>query len=280
MELDAPSNSMIKHARISMLAYHHHVTSGRQKTTPAMTFGRAFHEALLEPESFAKNFVCLPSGKLTSREGKADWAIRSLGAADVIADIDTTLPADDLRAEVCAAIQSTGKTVLSASDMELMREQLKSLNRQEHRLARAILSRGQHELELRWEHGSLRPKAKLDGWDPESGILCDLKSCESATADGFRRTLYSYGYHYQAAYYARALRAHGEDPAPMVFVLAEKTAPWHWNVLGCSPDDIERADAHTERLLADIERCLDSGEWPGLMGDEPRIVCMRRSNDD
>jgi hypothetical protein len=66
----------------------------------------------------------------------------------------------------------------------------------------------------------------------------------------------------------------------MDFVLAEKSAPFHWNVVQCEASDIERADEHTERLLARIEKCLESGEWPGLMGDEPEIVGMRRSRDD
>lgn len=280
--LDCPSNSTLKHFRVSPYAYWYHVTQEDRRDTPSMSLGRIIHLALLEPEVFRSSVLCIPSMPLTGKAAKADFVRHVLNTAEVVADIDPDQPAERLRAAVSEALTAAGKTLVTSDQMATLRAQVASLNLPQHRLARqAIAMHELTEVEVYWtdEASGVTCKAKIDQLSRVHLSAADLKSCQSATVEAFRRSLWTYGYHYQEAMYRRACRSLGIHLSirDFAFILCETSAPYHWNVVHCSPDDIYIADQTISRDLLRLRECLDSDRWPGLIGEEPEVVPMKKA---
>lgn len=280
--LDEPSNSTLRHFRRSPMAYRDHVLSGDAEDTAAMSYGRAFHCALLEPTKFRTRYVTLPSMALRSVADRGEYIARCSDALGFGLDADPTDSADAVRAAVAAEAAEHGRHVLSESDLATLHAQVASLNLSEHSMARRIVASGCHEQIHRWvdEASGVSCKAKLDGYTESVGILWDLKTTQDATAEGFRRALWTYGYHYQEAMYRRALRAAGKAVRDAYFVLCETTRPYHWNVVSVAEEDVQTADDSISSSLRSLRRCLDTDTWPGLIGAAPEIVSMRRPHHE
>lgn len=279
MRLDEPSNSMLRFFRESPFAYWHHVNGMKREAAP-FRYGRAFHLALLEPEKFRQTFVAIPQGKLTSNGAKLEWLDECSRVSGVDFSRVALGAADEMRQEVASVLESSGRTVVSTTELETLRAQVESLKLPIHTMARKLLMAGEHERELHWEHGTLRPKGRVDGLVDPSGIMYDLKGCQDASADAFRRSLWSYGYHYQEAMYRIGGRALGLDVRDFVFVLAEQKPPYHWNVVRCNELDVAVAADRITSDLRRLEECIATDTWPGLIGTEPETVSLRRGIND
>lgn len=90
--------------------------------------------------------------------------------------------------------------------------------------ARLVTSAGRSEVSLFWTEAGTRCKARIDKL-LDSGVIVDLKSARDASPDGFARSVASYRYHCQDAWYRRGCRALGIDVKGFVFVAVEPTAP-------------------------------------------------------
>lgn len=267
--LAEPSNSTLTHFRRSPLAYLDHVTSGDDESTGTMRYGRAFHLALLEPEKFARTFLVLPDGDMRSRAGKEAWIADCCIAADVALSVDASAKADALRTAVAAELERHGRTVMTQSDWDTLRYQVDSLNRPEHEDARRLIASCETEVEVHWQHGKLKPKAKLDLLCRSVAIAGDVKTTDDADPEEFRRSVWSYGYHYQEAMYRRAAQSQGVGLDHFVFLLAGKRAPYHWSWCELDPDWVAEADERIERDLSRLETCIKTNAWPGRWTSEP-----------
>lgn len=274
-KLDEPSNSTLRFFRESPYAYWCHVNGMKREAAP-FRYGRAFHLALLEPEKFRQTFVAIPAGKLTSNTSKLEWIDECSQASGVDLSLVALGTADEMRREVAAAIEANDRTVVTETELATLRAQVESLKLPIHTMARKIVMAGEHEVELHWQHGSLRPKGKVDGLVTDRGLMYDLKGCQDASADAFRRALWSYGYQYQEAMYRTGARATGLDVRDFVFVLVEQKPPYHWNVVRCSELDVAVASDRIASDLRRLEECIATNTWPGLIGSEPETVAMRR----
>lgn len=129
-----------------------------------------------------------------------------------------------------------------------------------------------------------RPELTVIARDPASGVMCraridwlpdaapgqpvtivDLKTCDDASPAGMARSMASYGYHQQAAFYIDALDWATDLDVPIRFVNAfvEKTPPY---LVGFGEPD-EQALAWGRHLntyaRALYRRCRDTHTWPG-----------------
>ena len=229
--LAEPSNSTLTHFRRSPLAYYDHVTSGDDESTGTMRYGRAFHLALLEPELFERTFIVLPDGDMRSKAGKEAWVADCCIAADVALSASASLDAKSLRNAVAAELERHGRTVMTQADWDTLRHQVDSLNLPEHEDIRRLIASCECEVEARWAEGNLRPKSKLDLLNRGMLLAGDVKTTDDADPEEFRRSVWSYGYHYQEAMYRRAMQRglELEGDALFTFVLAGKRAPYHWS---------------------------------------------------
>jgi hypothetical protein len=140
-----------------------------------------------------------------------------------------------------------------------------------------ILAEGRAEVSAFWidaatgVHCRCRPDfvhPLPDGRD----ILFDLKSTPDSRPEAFRRAVYEYGYHRQAAFYTRGWQAaSGREVAAFVFGAVNKT--WPFIAVPCLLDDpaMERGDDECTQLLQLYTRCRAAGVWPAY-GDGVHVI--------
>lgn len=154
----------------------------KQEPTPAMQFGTAVHAYILEPQVFAAHYIVAPEIDRRTKAGKEAWQ----------------------------ALQDTGKTILSASDFEdikLYAANVAALPTAKDYLANALAFEELIECKLQTKNfGEFDFAARLDvrGTD----YIIDLKTCQDASPQGFRRAMYKEKYHLQAALYSLLFPKH------------------------------------------------------------------------
>lgn len=99
-------------------------------------------------------------------------------------------------------------------------------------------------------------------------IVPDYKTAHSAERDAFSKSVASFGYHMQAAFYLDGIRALGVelDPA-FVFVVQEKTPPYLVNVFELDMIAINIGRELNRRAIDTYVECKASDNWPGYATD-------------
>lgn len=276
-ELGIVSNTALTKFRESPLAYYDWITGEEQEPTEAMHDGTAFHCALLEPEKFAKRYVTIPDMPLRSKDDKQAFLDATLGEILGIQATANGEKADELRGMVAARLAQSGVHLMAASDLDLMRRMVASLNMPCHRVQRALVARGKKEHVIRWKdrETQLQCKAKIDSWDEATGIESDLKRTVKITERQFRYACLDHDYHFQRAFYRRGLRELGEDPKYQCFVAAYPMRPFYWASYDLPAEVIEACDAEISSVLRRFAECLSKNEWPTINNGEPRTLDIR-----
>lgn len=208
-----------------------------RKETDDLTLGSAIHCLILEPKEWNKQFLTMPKIDRRTKEGKLNYDA-------LIARADRkglTLITEDLKA--CAEEAST--------------EALK------HPYS-ALFRRGQAELSMFWTaDNGVACKGRLDHYDKASKTITDLKTTKDASPDSFAKSIYTYGYHLQAAWYMEGAKKCGLDVEDYIIFAIEKEAPYCCVAYRISPADIALAQAENERLLNLFADCSKTGNWYG-----------------
>ena len=126
----------------------------------------------------------------------------------------------------------------------------------------AMLDSGQPEVSAFWQERGAWCRARYDLLGP---LAYDYKTTDDASSRGFEKAMAAYGYHQQAEFYLRGLRAL-DNPAgkePMRFICQEKTAPYLVQVHTCDDLAMEIARVLNDRAIDIFAACVASGEWPG-----------------
>lgn len=207
--------------------------------TEALTLGRAAHRCVLEPDLFAKQYVCAPDVDRRTKIGKDTWADLELRFGP-----GAVLKRD--RFDAC----------------ERMRDAIRA-----HPAARALLAGVQHvELSLVWDdRGSqVRCKARLDGYAPEihGGTIVDIKTTRDASLRAFEKAIFGYGYHRQGAMYLEGAFAHNLPAVNFVIIAVESEAPYAVAVYRLTEGAIDAGAEQLAPLLKTYAMCTTLGEWP------------------
>ena len=223
-----------------------HFKSGEFKQTSAMTMGSATHSAILEPESFAKQYVTLPAGKdRRSAEYKALCA--SHGADNVLVSADSCqigAMQSAVRANPVAnkwLYQEPGRNELSvyAKDPET-----------------GVLVRCRFDRLL------------------DRGFSPDMKTTTDASPRGFSNAIAKYSYAFQAAFYLDTyFWATGDRLSGFGFICVEKAAPYNVMCYRLDDESIEIGRYQYRQALIKYASCLESGVWSGYDGaDEETLI--------
>jgi len=191
-------------------------------TTSAMTFGRAFHLAVLEPEVFSEKVV-IYTGK--TKRGKS-W--------DEFSDANK------------------GKDIITEIEFECIKGMENALFNNKD-IARKL--HGNKEVPMVWQDAlsSVLCKGKVD--IITGGQIIDIKTTQDASFEAFRRSAYKYGYNRQAAFYLD-----GFDAKDFLFIVIEKKAPYNVGVYHCSNDFIESGREEYSRLLMDYRKYFSDAD--------------------
>lgn len=138
-----------------------------------------------------------------------------------------------------------------------------------HSVAAQLLETGTPELSLFWrdERSGVDCRARLD-WLTENvmgePVIVDYKTCHSAEPSQLARSVSSFGYHQQQAWYVDGAIATGvaDDPG-FLFVCQEKTPPYPVTVLALDADAVRVGAARNRRARSIFAQCEATGEWPG-----------------
>jgi hypothetical protein len=137
----------------------------------------------------------------------------------------------------------------------------------------AMLDAGKPEVSAFWQERGAWCRARYDLLGP---VAYDYKTAEDASSQGFEKSMASYGYHQQAEFYLRGLRALGHPAGkhPMRFICQEKTYPYLVQVHSCDDLAMEIARTLNDRAIDIFAECNATGEWPGFpsLENEPTAL--------
>jgi hypothetical protein len=144
-----------------------------------------------------------------------------------------------------------------------------------HPIASALLDpdHGRPEVSGFWEDAQhdIWRRIRLD-WLPDSDggrlIVPDFKSCQSAEPRAIAKSVASFGYHVQEAFYRDGLEALqvAEDVA-FVFIFTERAAPYLTTVVQLDLEALRIGRILTDRACQVFAECEATGDWPAYTGD-------------
>jgi exodeoxyribonuclease VIII len=175
-----------------------------RKETASQRLGTALHAALLEPAKFEAQIAIAPECDRKTKDGKATWEAFQL--------------------------QAEGRTVITVDQGESLAGMVESVKASK---AAAGLLRMANVREVSVFATDpligLPIKARLDAWAPgdRGEFIVDIKTTSAlASRSEFERTLASYGYGAQAAFYMRVARAAGLKVSEFIFIAVETSEPY------------------------------------------------------
>lgn len=228
----------------------HYLTARRlgSKPTPAKIFGQTTHDSLLEPELFRSKYVAGPEGlDRRTKEGKEKWE--------------------------SFLIANPGKTIIDAKDFLAIDGMVRSVH--EHPAARKLLSSGRAEESFFWtdEASGVACKCRPD-FLRDGGLLVDIKTCESASADDFSKQILNYRYYGQAAHYLDGVSAvTGQRYDKFIIVAVEKEPPYAVAVYLIDDASIEMGRSENARVLKLFAECQKNNFWPAY-SDEIQSISV------
>jgi exodeoxyribonuclease VIII len=206
----------------------------KTETTPAMRLGQMIHRAILEPD--ALDVSVKPEGlNLSTKEGK-EWK----------------------------AAQT--KTIITQDEYVTIKGMRDSVHA--HPAVKRVLDNARTEVSLfaSGEDGVLR-KARVDALPEGGNVIVDIKSCQSADPDMMAKSVASYRYDVQAAYYLDLCQLLGLDKTEFLFVCVEKTPPFAVAVYALDQDAIAWGRKQYQRDLAAVKHCMAEDHWPSFTQD-------------
>lgn len=218
-----------------------------EKTGPALSFGRAFHCALLEPHLFEGAFTVEPEfgdcRKTDNKKARAEWR----GA-------------------------HAGSELLSAEDSDAIAGMVDAFRR--HPLAGRMVVDGKSELTLVWKDAAtgLTCKSRSDYYVERLGMVLDVKSTEDASKDSFAKEIVRYRYHWQDALYRAGYGALGAAVKYFMFGAVEKTPPYAVAIHTLEAEGIGRGYTHVQRHMTTLADCLAKDSWPAYPVEIQTVV--------
>lgn len=203
-----------------------------------MRFGRAYHHHLLEHKTFPSHYLITPK----VRKAGENW--------------------DKLKLQAAAE----NREILFEEDFEIIQTMRKKLA--SHALVPGLIAGSKKELSIFWQehHGEgnvERCKARIDCYNEKVNVLADFKTVESAHPRDFIKTLFSYKYDCQLAWYMKALRAVGIKPDSALIVAQSKKRPYSVMVYELDADTLAVAERENAERLDRFFTCKVAKAWPG-----------------
>lgn len=230
-ELERLNNSGIK-----LIVNHSpfHFKNAERDETSALVIGHAGHTAVLEPDEFESRYAVFPEGMTkTTKEGKATWG----------------------------ELKATGKSILRFSEYTAAMSAAKAIRG--HSVANDLLTGGDAEVTVLAEIDDVLTKIRIDYYRQDLAMLIDVKTSDDAGLSAFSRSIASYGYDIQAAFYIDTCRAMDLPAESFVFVVVENKSPFGVAVYEIDQASIEVGREKYQRGLDIYRQCIAFDEWPG-----------------
>jgi len=128
---------------------------------------------------------------------------------------------------------------------------------------RDILERTRSEVSAFWREDTIWGRARYDLLGDDTAF--DYKTTTDATGRGFSKAMAAYGYHQQADWYQRGLRALGHDAGKrrMRFICQETEPPYIVQIHEPDDDAMDTAADLNDRAARIYTEAMKTGIWPG-----------------
>lgn len=216
-------------------------TIPKRPTSEALEFGTAFHEFLLEHDTFDSRYSVRPAE--FDEQNRRLKAVREEHAAF----------------DNAAALG--GKRVISAADMERLKAMRESV--MENTVARELVEADKFpEQSIVWTHGSgVLCKARFDGIE-FSGRVMDLKTSREPGPREWIRSARNYGYDVQLGLYLPGREAFMPGiRQPFLHIVVGSDPPHETFVYEFDGMYVEFAEEKVDRALERMAECLRTGIW-------------------
>ncbi len=212
----------------------YHFLNQKPFESSAMALGTAVHCAMLEPELYYKDFHVMPKIDRRTKAGKEQFEIEQK--------------------------KSEGKKLVAFDDHQKITKILD--NFRNHDLAQKYC-KGEIELSHYSKLEGLDVRVRPDCLNRVEGFISDVKTCQDNAPIAFRRDVYKYGYHLQAAFYMDIC---GVDS--FKFIAVETNYPFSVEVYTLSDEMIEQGRKAYKRAFDDWKIYCDTGIVSGYIWNE------------
>lgn len=236
----------------------------------ALRNGQMTHCATFEPAAFHDRYVVAPKDA-PRRPTEAQWRAAKPSPESAAAMAWWA----DFKA------RAAGKQIIDEAEMRAAAAQARAL-RALPEIA-ALLADGMPEVSAFWidEATGELCKCRPDLVSPagDGVILVDGKTCQDASPGGFSRSIWTFDYHLQAAWYSDGYeRASGKRVHGFVFAAVESAWPHVAAPYMLGDDVLDKARAVNRRLLNQYAECKRTGVWPGYSAGIQLIDLPRWAN--
>ena len=210
-----------------------------QVSTPAMEFGSAFHHFVLEQNTFNDNYIVSPVFNKRTKAGKADFEeFQQSNNKKIIIDQDEL------------------ESIKGMNDSLLAHFEAKKL----------IKAKGEIELSLFSTLNGVKVKARFDKIIDDK-IIVDLKSTKSASIEDFSKSIATYRYYVQAAFYTKIAKLEGFDIEHFYFIAVEKEPPFAVSVFELDEISMKIGNEEVEAQLELYKSCKELNSFPAYGQD-------------
>jgi exodeoxyribonuclease VIII len=239
------AQSGIKHVLRSPKHYMAYVLGEADAKSKAMILGSLIDCLVLEPLLFSKYFAMQPATYESKKDGVKPWNANSLTCKKIKHDIE-----------------DSGKQIITEIDFQKAKQIAEAVNT--HVSASEIIAKTKKQVSLVWQDSDtgVLCKGRLDMMCDEH--LDDLKSTMDACPAGFSRSIESFGYHIQGAFYSDGYAAlTGNVQLPYNIIAAETESPFCVATYALEPDTLLIGRAIYKKALKKYKECKDLNNWPG-----------------
>lgn len=110
-------------------------------------------------------------------------------------------------------------------------------------------------------YGDVRLKGLIDAYDSVNGYINDVKTCEDASPEGFRKAIWDRRYDFQDVQYGWLLHNAGKPVNQFNFLCVEKKPPFAVAVYSISAESLLKSAGRWEDLVIEFGACTSSGIW-------------------
>lgn len=219
-------------------------------------FGRLAHMALLEPDRYAAEVS--PNAPINQRTGEPYG-------------FETKAWREEE--------EHWGQLLCTKEDHRRIAEMV-SIVRDHPTAAKLLSHKRSTEVVAVWDcpASGVRCKLRMD-FRAEGVAICDYKTAESAAPAEFERSVSSYGYDIQGAFYPDGFRVLTGAEDPFCFIVQEKEPPFAVAVYELDSHAVRRGRAKYRRVLREYAACLRTGEFPAYTTEAVMLGLPRWDHD-
>lgn len=153
------------------------------------------------------------------------------------------------------------KTVVLQKEYDLART---IAEKQYHKSIIEWINQGQNEVTILVDIDGVAGKAKIDSLITEKKMIIDVKT--TASIESFERKFWSYGYHYQNAWYTLLANINQTPVEDFIYWVIETSEPYESKCYRISEEALEFAADKIGQALRIYKECLKTDIWPGYDG--------------